>query len=51
MKSIRKRVNVELVNNQKRIKKALAKPTVKNFTIVNDNLVRVQFAKKTIVQN
>ena len=28
MESIRKRVNVELVNNQKHIKKALAKPTV-----------------------
>jgi len=35
MESIRKRVKVELVNNQKRIKKALAKPTVKNFTYVN----------------
>jgi len=51
MESIRKRVKVELVNNQKRIKKALAKPTVKNFTIVNDDLVMVQFAKKAIVQN
>jgi len=39
MESIRKRVNVELVNNQKRIKNSLAKPTVKNFTYVNDNLV------------
>jgi len=51
MESIRKRVNVELVNNQKRIKKALAKPTVKNFTYVNDDLVMVQFTKKAIVQN
>ena len=51
MESIRKRVNVELVNNQKRIKKALAKPTVKNFTYVNDDLVMIQFAKKAIVQN
>ena len=46
MESIRKRVNVELVNNPKRIKKALAKPTVKNFTYVNDDLVMVQFTKR-----
>ena len=45
MESIRKRVN-----NHKRIKKALAKPTVKNFTYVNDDLVMVQFAKKAVVQ-
>jgi len=31
MESMRKRVNVELVNDEKRIKKALAKPTVKKF--------------------
>jgi len=41
MESIRKRVNVELVNSQKLIKKALATPTVKNFTCVNDDLVMV----------
>jgi len=46
MESIRKRVNVGLVNNQKRIKKALAKPSVKNFTYLNDDLVMVQFAKR-----
>ena len=51
MESLRKRVNVELVNNEKRIKKALAKPTVKNFTIVNEDLVMVQFAPKKILLN
>jgi len=51
MESLRKRVNVELVNNEKRIKKALVKPTVKNFTIVNEDLVMVQLAPKKILQN
>ena len=51
MESLRKRVNVELVNNEKRIKKALAKPTVKNFTIINEDLVMVQFVPKKILQN
>jgi len=50
MESIRKRVNVELVNNQKHIKKALAKLTAKNITYVNDDIVMVQFAKKAIMQ-
>jgi len=50
MESIRNRVNVELVNNQKHIKKALAKPTAKNITYVNDDIVMVQFAKKAIMQ-
>ena len=51
MESLRKRVNVELVNNEKRIKKALAKPTVKNFTIISEDLVMVQFVPKKILQN
>jgi len=51
MENLRKRVNVELVNNQRRIKRTLAKPTCKKFTIVNKDLVMVQFAKQKIVQN
>jgi len=38
--SISKRVDVELVNNQKRIKKALAKPTIKNFTYVTSENIQ-----------
>ena len=51
MESLRKRVNVELVNNERRMKKALAKPTCKNFTILNEDLVKVQFIPKKIIQN
>ena len=51
MESLRNRVNVELVNNEKRIKKAIAKPTCKNFSIINEDLVMVQFAPKKILQN
>jgi len=51
MESLRKRVNVELVNNERRIKKALAKLTCKNFTIINEDLVMVQFMPKKVIQN
>jgi len=51
MESLRKRVNVELVNSEKRIKKVLAKPTLKKFTIINEDLVMVQLARKKIIQN
>ena len=51
MENLRKRVNVELVNNEKRVKKVLAKPTCKSYTIINEDLVMVQFVPKKIVQN
>ena len=51
MESLRKRVNIEIVNSEKRLKKVLAKPTVKNFTIINEDLVMVQLARKKILQN
>jgi len=51
METLRKRINVGLVNNERRIKKALAKLTCKNFTIVNEDLVMVQFMPKKIIQN
>jgi len=51
MESLRKRINVELVNDERRIKKALAKPTCKNFTVVHEDLVNVQFMPKKIIQN
>ena len=51
MENLRKRMNVELVNNEKRVKKVLAKPTCKSFTIINEDLVMVQFVPKKIVQN
>ena len=51
MESLRKRVNVELVTSEKRIKKVLVKPTLKTFTIINEDLVMVQLAQKKIIQN
>ena len=51
MESLRKHVNVELVNNEIRIKKALTKTTCKNFTIINEDLVTVQLMPKKIIQN
>jgi len=51
MESLRKHVNVELVNTKRRVKKALAKSTCKNFSIINDDLVMVQFTPNKIVQN
>ena len=51
MESLRKRVNIEIVNSEKRLKKVLAKPTLKNFTIINEDLVMVQLARKKILQN
>jgi len=50
MESLRKRVNIEVINNEKRIKKALAKPTCKSFSIINQDLVMIQFAPKKIIQ-
>jgi len=44
-------MNVELVTNERRIKRALAKSTCKNFTIINEGLVMVKFMPKKIIQN
>ena len=51
IESLRKRVNIEIVNSEKRLKKVLSKPTLKNFTIINENLVMVQLARKKFLQN
>ena len=51
MESLRKRVNIKIVNSEKRIKKVLAKPTLKKFTIINEDLVMAQLARKKIIQN
>ena len=51
MESVRKRMNVKLINDKKRFEKSIAKPTCKRFVIINDNLVMVECARKTVKQN
>ena len=49
--SLRKRVNIEIVNSENRMKKVLANPTLKKFTIIHEDLVMVQLVRKKILQN
>jgi len=51
MENIRKRVNVRLINTETQLKKAIAKPTCKYFTMINDDLAMVQLTRKKITQN
>ena len=51
MENLRKRTNIELVNNPKRIKKICAKPSFKSCKIFNDSLVAVHQAKTKLLLN
>jgi hypothetical protein len=51
MESLRNRINVKLVNNEKEFLKLVAKPTFQNYTIVNENLVMVKIQKEKLLQN
>ena len=51
MENLRKRTNIELVNNPKRIKKICAKPSFKSFKIFNESLVAVHQAKTKLLLN
>ena len=51
MENIRKRVNVQLFNNENKLLKAIAKPTCQNFSQINEDLAMVQFSPKKIFQN
>ena len=51
MENIRKRVNVRLFNDGRKLKKAIAKPTCEHFTKINEDLAMVQFMRKKIIQN
>jgi len=48
---MRKRVNVQLINNEKRVRKLIAKPTCQEFKIIKDDLIIVKMNKKTLLQN
>ena len=51
MENLRKRTNIELVDNPKRIKKICAKPSFKSFKIFNDSLVAVHQDKTKLLLN
>ena len=49
--NIRSRVDVELVNDPKKMKKKLAKPQFKSFLIINENLTAVHSLKTCLTLN
>ena len=49
MENLRKRVNIELVTNEKRLNKLSAKPTYVSSKIFNENLVAVHTKKKRLL--
>ncbi|XP_054261608.1 uncharacterized protein LOC128985776 isoform X1 [Macrosteles quadrilineatus] len=49
IENVRKRVNIELVTNEKRLNKLITKPNFKNRIIYGDNLCAVELEKDTIV--
>ncbi|XP_057302729.1 uncharacterized protein LOC130636895 [Hydractinia symbiolongicarpus] len=51
MENIRKRVNVELVTNKKKLMKLTSKPTFESSKIFNENLVAVHKIKETLTLN
>jgi len=51
MENIRNRVNIRLVNNQKSLKKCVAKPNFDHCTVFNENLFVVHMKKTELVFN
>ena len=51
MENIRNRVNIRLVNNQKSLKKCVAKPNFDHCTVFDENLVAVHMKKTELVFN
>ncbi|XP_073982716.1 uncharacterized protein [Rhodnius prolixus] len=51
MENVRKRMNFELVNNEKRLSKLIAKPNFLDRKIYDENLVGVQMAKTKLYFN
>jgi len=51
MENMRRRLNVELVNTPKRLRKVCAKPNFQSFKIFNEDLVAVNLKKTNIVLN
>ena len=51
MENLRKRVDVRLVTNEKKLDKLTAKPTYVSFKIFNENLMAVHKVKETLTLN
>ena len=51
MENLRKRVNIELLTNEKRLNKLSAKPTYVSSNIFNENLVAVNTKKERLLLN
>ena len=51
MESLRKRVDIELVTNEKKLDKLTSKPTYVSSKIFNKNLMAVHKIKKTLTLN
>ena len=51
MENLRKRVDVRLVTNEKKLLKMVAKPTYVSSKIINENLVAVNKIKETLTLN
>ena len=51
MVNLRNHVNVELISNQETLRKVLAKPAVKSFTIFHEHLAAVELRKKKLLLN
>ena len=49
MECLRTRMNLELVTNATRAKKLIAKPTIRHWDIISDNLVPVRKQKPKII--
>ena len=49
MENIRKRVDVRLVNNCKKVRKLAAKPNFKHLTIFDENLVAIEMKRTTLM--
>ena len=49
MENLRKRVNIELVTNEKRLNKLSAKPTYVSNKVFNENLVAVHTKKEKLL--
>jgi len=51
LENIRSRVNIRLVNNQKSLKKCVAKPNFNHCTVFDENLVAVHMKNTELVFN
>ena len=49
MENLRNHVDIELISKEERLRKLLAKPSIKSFTIFHEHLAAVDLRKKKII--